>query len=99
EPMWQLNPRGRQGFERLHGWAVPLLAGVSGMCAITGVGLSRRQRWGYALAVAGLSVHLIGDILSVVSGSAAQAIRGVPMGVLRRVYLSRPHVRSWFAGR
>ena len=60
EPMWQLNPRGHQGFARMHGWAVPLLAGVSGMCGITGIGFgggdagamrSPSQAYGYISSV------------------------------------------------
>jgi uncharacterized membrane protein (DUF2068 family) len=99
ESMWQLNPRGQQAFERMHSWAVVLLVGVSGASAITGIGLWRLRRWGYALAVAGFSVHLIGDILSVVSGAEPRAIVGVPIVVGLLVYLSRPHVRSAFAHR
>jgi hypothetical protein len=98
EPMWQLNPRGHQGFARMHGWAVLLLAGVSGVCGIAGIGLWRRRRWGYAIAIAGLSMHLVGDILSVVSGTEPRAIIGIPIVVALLVYLSRPHVRSAFAG-
>jgi len=98
EPMWQLNPRGHQGFERMHGWAVLLLAGVSGVCGITGIGLWRRRRWAYTLAVAGLSIHLMGDILSVVSGTEPRAIIGIPIVVALLVYLSRSHVKGTFAG-
>ena len=98
EPMWQLNPRGHEDFARMHGWAVLLLAGVSGMCGITAIGLWRRRRWGYAIAVAGLSMHLVGDILSVVLGTEPRAIIGIPIVAALLVYLSRPHVRSAFAG-
>src|SRR5262245_48327807 len=98
EPMWQLNPRGHQGLVRMHGWAVILLAGVSGMCGITGIGLWRRRRWGYAIAVAGLSIHLVGDIFSVVSGTEPRAIIGIPIVRALLLYLSRAHIRSAFVG-
>lgn len=98
EPMWRLNPRGHQGFASMHGWAVPLLAGVSGACGIVGIGLWRRRRWGYAIAVAGLSIHLVGDIVSVMSGTEPRAIIGIPIVMAVLVYLSRPQVRSAFAG-
>src|SRR5262245_53384866 len=96
EPMWQLNPRGHQGLAGLHGWAVLLLAGVSGACGITGMGLWQRRRWGYALAVAGLSVHLVGDVFNVVSGTEPRAIVGIPIVVALLVYLGMPHVRDAF---
>jgi uncharacterized membrane protein (DUF2068 family) len=83
----------------MHRWAVLLLAGVSAACGITGIGLWRRRRWGYALAVAGLSIHLVGDILNVVTGTEPRAIIGIPIVVALLVYLSRPHVRGAFAGR
>ena len=97
-PMWQLNPRAHQGLERMHGWAVLLLPGVSGACGITGIGLWRQRRWGYVLAVVGLSIHLMGDILNVVSGTEPRAIIGIPVVVALLVYLSRPRVRSSFGG-
>ena len=94
--MWQLNPRGHQGLARLHGWAVLLLASVSGACGMTGLGLWRQRRWGYALAVAGLSVHLVADTLSVVSGTEPRAIVGIPIVAALLLYLSRPRVRGAF---
>ena len=98
EPIWRLNPRGHAGLARLNGWAVPLLAGVSGACAVTGVGLWRRRRWGYALAVAGLSVHIAADTWNVVSGTEPRAIVGIPIVAALLVYLRRPDVRRAFAG-
>jgi uncharacterized membrane protein (DUF2068 family) len=97
EPMWQLNPRGHHGLARLHGWAVLLLAGVSLACGVTGIGLWRRRRWGYALAVAGLAMHLVADVLNVVSGTEPRAIIGIPIVVALLVYLRRPEVRSAFS--
>src|SRR5262245_33838077 len=96
EPMWQLNPRGHQGLARMQGWAVVLLAGVSGACTITGVGLWQLRRWGYALALAGLSVHLVADMLNVILGIEPRAIVGIPIVFALLVYLSRPHVRGAF---
>jgi len=99
EPMWRLNPRGYQGLARIDGWAVLLLAVVSGACVIAGTGLWRRRRWGYAFAVAGLSIHLLGDVFSVVSGTEPRAIVGIPIVAALLVYLSRPGVRSAFDGK
>ena len=98
EPMWQLNPRGYQGLSGMHGWAVLLLAVVSGVCGITGMGLWRLRRWGYVLAVAGLSIHLVGDLLNVVLGIEPRAIIGVPIVAILLVYLSRRSVRGAFTG-
>jgi hypothetical protein len=97
DPMWQLNPRGHEGLARMHGWAVLLLAVVSGACGITGIGLWRLRRWGYVLAVAGLSIHLVGDILNVVLGIEPRALVGIPIVLALLVYLSRAQVRKAFA--
>jgi hypothetical protein len=96
EPMWQLNPHGHQGLTRMHGWAVLLLAVVSAACGTTGIGLWGLRRWGHAFAVAGLSIHLVGDIFNVLSGTEPRAVIGIPIVVGLLVYLSRPHVRGAF---
>jgi uncharacterized membrane protein (DUF2068 family) len=70
---------------------------VSLACGVTGIGLWRRRHWGYALAVAGLAVHLVADVLNVVSGTEPRAIIGIPIVVALLVYLRRPDVRSAFA--
>jgi hypothetical protein len=98
EPMWQLNPRGHQGFQRMHGWGVPLLFGVSTACGFTGIGLWRRRRWGYRLALVGLSIHLVGDVVSVVSGTEPRAIVGIPVVAALIVYLTGRNVRLAFGG-
>ena len=97
EPMWRLNPRGHQGLAAMHGWAVPVLGVVSCACAVTGVGLWRRRRWGYLLAVLGLSIHIVGDILNFVLGIEPRAIIGVPIVAALLVYLGRSRVRNAFA--
>ncbi len=98
EPMWQLNPRGHYVLSLMHGWAVLLLAVVSCASGITGVGLWLARRWGYVLAVAGASIHLVGDILNVVLGIEPRAIIGIPIVAAILVYLSRSRIRSTFNG-
>ena len=96
EPRWQLNPRGHDVLARMDGWAVLLLAIVSGACVMAGMGLWLARRWGYTLAIVGLSIHLVGDILNVVLGIEPRAIVGIPIVIALLVYLSRPHVRNAF---
>jgi uncharacterized membrane protein (DUF2068 family) len=96
EPMWQINRRGHEGLARMHGWAVLLMAAVSMACGITGIGLWYLRRWGYALAVAGLSIQLAGDMLNVVLGIEPRAIVGAPIVVGLLLYLSRRDVRRVF---
>ena len=98
EPMWRLNPRGHDALAPIHGWAALLLAVVSCACGITGIGLWLARRWGYALAVAGLSIHLVGDILNVVLGIEPRAVIGIPIVAAILFYLSRPRIRRTFHG-
>ena len=98
EPMWKLNPHGHQGLADMHGWAVLLLSLVSGACGVTGIGLWRLERWGYALAVVGLLIHMVGDILNVVLGTEPRAIVGIPIVLGLLVYVSRARVRKAFGG-
>ena len=51
-------------------WALLLLAGVCVACVASAVGLWRGRRWGHRLAIAGLSINLIGDATNGVLGHA-----------------------------
>lgn len=96
EPMWRLNPRGQEGLRQL-GIAGPvLLAVVSAACALASLGLKRRDRRGYFLAIAILSVNLLGDVINVVSGMEPRAIVGVPIAAAVILYLVSRRVRNYF---
>lgn len=97
EPMWRLNPRGREGFARIGGWAPLLLLLVAAGCAAASIGLGRGRRWGYRLAVFGLVVHLVGDAVNVLTGYEPRAIFGIPIVAGILYYLSTRRVREYFA--
>jgi len=42
EPMWKLNPRAREGFAEIGGWAILLMGAVSIACAMAAAGLLAR---------------------------------------------------------
>jgi hypothetical protein len=99
EPMWRLNPRAREGFASMGPWALLLLAVVCVACVASAVGLWRGRRWGHRLAIAGLSINLIGDATNGVLGHDPRSLVGVPIvgGII--AYLLSDSVRRFFAKR
>lgn len=63
-PMWNLNPEAYVTFHRLGRPAELLLLVLACMCAITGIGLMRRKRWAWWLALLGMTANGAGDLVS-----------------------------------
>src|SRR4051812_38814649 len=97
EPMWRLNPRAREGFHSLGAWAVALMFTVSVACASAAVGLWRKARWGYRLALIILAINLLGDVANVVLGTEPRAAIGIPIVIAIFAFLLSRRVRGFFA--
>jgi uncharacterized membrane protein (DUF2068 family) len=89
EPIWRLNPNARAGFSQIGSWAIVLMMAVSIACIFTAVGLWRRRRWGYWLAVVILVINLAGDVVNVVMGTEPRAVFGIPLAGAILAYLLR----------
>jgi len=96
EPMWRLNPRARIAFFGMGNWALILLCVVCIACAMAAVGLWRRQRWAYWLAVGLLLVNLFGDLANVALGNEPRAAIGIPIVIAVLLDLTRPGIRTAF---
>jgi hypothetical protein len=96
EPMWRLNPRAREAFGSMGGWALLLMAAVSLACAFASRGLWRGKRWGYILAIVILTVNLIGDLTNALLGIEPRAWFGVPIAALLIWFLVTPKIRNFF---
>jgi hypothetical protein len=96
EPMWRINPKGREAFATMGAWGPALLAIVCAACATAAIGSWRLRVWGYRTAVAMFVLNLVGDIGNVASGREPRALVGIPIVVLILFYLSRPRVRAAF---
>ena len=94
--MWQLNPRARVGFASMGVWAIVLMAVVCIACALAAVGLWRGHLWGYWLAVALLTLNLLGDIINVDLGPEPRATVGIPIVVMILVFLLGGWVKQFF---
>ncbi len=96
EPLWQLNPRAREGLAGLGGWAVFLLCAVCVLCASAAVGTWRGARWGCWVAGALLCINLLGDVANVVTGAEPRAAVGIPIVLAMLAYLMTKRSRRFF---
>jgi hypothetical protein len=96
EPMWRLNPRAREAFAGMGPWAIALLLPVSAASGVASLGLWRRRRWGLVVAIAVLSVNLLGDIVNTLLGIEPRAAFGIPVAAGLLLYLVSRRVRIYF---
>jgi hypothetical protein len=97
EPMWQLNPRAREGFASIGLWAIVLMFTVCVACASASIGLWRGARWGYRVAVVFLCINLLGDIANVLLGIEPRAAIGIPIVLAILAYIVSKRARGFFA--
>jgi len=96
EPMWRLNPRAQVEFSTIGSWGVVLMVVVAGVCAAAGRGVWIRARWGYRLALGGLSVNLVADVVSAIVRKDPRTFVGVPIVAALISYLLSKGVRTQF---
>jgi uncharacterized membrane protein (DUF2068 family) len=96
QAMWRLKPEAPAQFAQLGTLAIPLMILVAAACAGAAVGLWRRQRWSYWLAVGILSVNLLGDTLNAIIRGDWRTLIGLPIGGAILAYLVSHGVRAWF---
>lgn len=96
EPLWIANPRAHEGLSGMGVSAIILMGLVSTVCALAAIGLCRGARWGYWLAIALLTLNLLGDVLNVVLATEPRAAIGVPIVIAIFVLLRTKRVRRFF---
>jgi hypothetical protein len=96
EPIWQLKPHAREGFDRLGVWAIALMTVVCICCICTAIGLWRGRWWGYWFAVVMLVLNLVGDLINVLTGTEPKAIVGIPIVLSILAYLMRRRTKKYF---
>lgn len=94
--MWRLNPRAYTDLIRLGYWSVLILAPVSFLCATASIGLWRRDKWGYYIAVTLITINLLGDITNVALATEPRAVVGIPIAALILLYLLRKSTLNLF---
>jgi len=93
--MWRVKPEAPVQFARLGPLAIPLMVGVALACAGAAVGLWRRERWGWRLAVTVLGLNLVGDAFNAVVRGDWRTLIGLPIGGAMLAYLFTEPVRAW----
>ena len=89
DALWRLNPEARSSFQSI-GKAAFLLMGAVGVgCALAAAGLWRNARWGRQIAIAILSVNIVGDLLNAVLRHDYRSLIGLPIGGAMIFYLVR----------
>lgn len=97
QPMWRVNPDGHRAFLAWGAWGVALLAVLCAACATTAVGLWRLAPWGRRLAIAILTLNLLGDTLNALVRGDLRTWLGLPIGGALIAYLASRSVRERFA--
>jgi hypothetical protein len=87
EPIWRLRPDAHAEFQEFGTWSIALMATVGAACGLAAFGLALRAEWGRRLAVAVLSVNLVGDIFNAVFRHDLRTLIGLPIGGLMLWYL------------
>jgi uncharacterized membrane protein (DUF2068 family) len=85
--VWRLNPEAREAFRQMGPWAVLLMATVCAACALAARGLWRQAPWGRWLALAILTVNLIGDAANAFLRGDLRTLIGLPIGGALIAYL------------
>jgi hypothetical protein len=95
--IWSLNPNAYTQLAPL-GWSVGALFFLLGVAlAVAGVGWFRRRLWGWRLAVAIITIQIVGDVINCVRGDWLHGGIGVVIAAALLLFLLRPTVRKAFA--
>ncbi len=90
DQVWWLNPDAHAEFLRIgRFWSVLLMITVGTACGGAAFGLARSAEWGRRLAIAILSVNLIGDSINALVRQDSRTLIGLPIGGAMIFYLLR----------
>ena len=95
--MWRLNPEARAALSGMGRWAVVLLTGVCIACSLAAVGLWKGTRWGLHIAMAVLTVNVVGDLGNALVRGDLRTLIGIPIAGAMIVYLLRCRRNRYFA--
>lgn len=98
--MWQLNAPAHDAVAAKAGAVAAVLLFVGVLAAATGVGLLTRRLWGWLLALAGIGINALGDMVNLlVTRDWARGLAGILIDGLFVYLLLRAGVRAWFLRR
>ena len=89
ESIWRLRPDARLEFQQFGDWSVVLMAAVGAGCGLAAFGLARGAEWGRQIAIAVLTVNLVGDTFKAVFRGDLRTLIGLPIGGVMIWYLMK----------
>jgi hypothetical protein len=92
--MWRMNPHAQLGFAALGALGVALMIALAALASLVALGLWVGTRWGWWLAVIGLVLNAIGDLVHTLTLEPRAAI-GIPVVAAVLLLLTRTNVRRW----
>jgi hypothetical protein len=93
--IWELNPTAYAQLAPFRSRAGVLFLLLGGSLALAGVGWFKRRAWGWRLAVAIISIQVLGDVITVSTGDLAKGSVGFAIASILLIYLLRPKVRRF----
>ena len=87
DSLWRLNPDAHDSFQYLGKLSILLMLIVCVACTFAAIGLLRRAPWGIPLAVAILTINLVGDALNALVRHDLRTLIGLPIGGAMIAYL------------
>lgn len=94
DSLWRLNPDARTAFQSLGNWSILLMAIVGSLSCLAAIGLWLGKTSGVRLAMAILSINMIGDLVNAVVRHDYRALIGLPIAGAMIVYLARAKADS-----
>ena len=94
--IWRFNPKAQSKLVSIGVVGPLLMISVSLLFFAAFVGLLRRSRWGYNLAVFIIGINFLADLVNVVLGTEPRAIIGLPIAGVILFYLLGQKRRSLF---
>jgi hypothetical protein len=79
DALWRANPEAHEAFASHRAAAIALMSVVGLACAAAARGLARRAAWGRRLAIAIITVNLIGDLTGAIVRHDPRPLIGLPV--------------------
>ena len=92
--LWRINPHAQLGLASLGTLGVALMIVLAALTSLVALGLWVGTRWGWWLAVTGLVLNAVGDLVRTLTFDLRAAL-GVPVVAAVLVLLMRTNVRRW----
>ena len=90
ESIWRLKPQARLQFLQIgRGFSIGLMIIVGSACGARAIGLARNAEWGRRVAIAVLSINLVGDSLNALLRHDPRTLVGLPVAIAMIWYLLR----------